>query len=149
MREKEINRRQFIKRAAGTATAVISFPHIVPASALGKAGDVAPSERITLGFIATGKQSKHLMRSFLNSPGTHVLAACDVDKLKLARGKKIVEDHYANKSGGTYKGCDTYGDFRELLARDDIDAVVISTPDHWHAITVIQSAMTGKDIFCE
>ena len=89
------------------------------------------------------------MRSFLNSPGTHVLAACDVDKLKLARGQKIVEDHYAEKSGGTYKGCDTYGDFHELLARDSIDAVVVSTPDHWHAIMVIQSAMAGKDIYCE
>ncbi|MFZ2145809.1 MAG: Gfo/Idh/MocA family oxidoreductase [Sedimentisphaerales bacterium] len=149
MKKREINRRQFIKRAAGTAAAIISFPQIVPASALGQAGDVAPSERITLGFIGAGKQSKHLMSSFLNSPGTHVLAACDVDKLKLARGQKIVEDHYAEKSGGTYKGCDAYGDFRELLARDDIDAVVISTPDHWHAIIVIQSAMAGKDIYCE
>lgn len=148
MKERGINRRQFIKKTIGTAAAV-SFPYIVPASALGQAGDVAPSGRITLGFIGAGKQSKHLMRSFLNSPGTHVLAACDVDKLKLARGQKIVEDHYAKKSGGTYKGCDTYGDFRELLARNDIDAVVISTPDHWHAITVIQSAMAGKDIFCE
>ncbi len=148
MKERGINRRQFIKNTIGTA-AVISFPHIVPASALGQAGNTAPSERITLGFIGAGKQSKHLMRSFLNSPGTHVLAACDVDKLKLARGQKIVEDHYAEKSGGTYKGCDIYGDFRELLARDDIDAVVISTPDHWHAIMVIQSAMAGKDIYCE
>ncbi len=85
MREKELNRRQFIKRAAGTAAAAISFPYVVPACALGKAGDVAPSERITLGFIGAGKQSKHLMRSFLNSPGTHVLAACDVDKIKLER----------------------------------------------------------------
>ena len=127
----------------------ISFPYIVPSSVLGQAGGVAPSNRITLGFVGTGKQSKHLMRSFLNSPGTHVVAGCDVDKLKLARGKKIVEDHYAKKSGGTYKGCDTYGYFRELLARDDIDAVVISTPDHWHAITVIQSAKAGKDIYCE
>jgi predicted dehydrogenase len=89
------------------------------------------------------------MGSFLNSSGTHVVAGCDVDRLKLERGKKIVEDHYANKTGGTYKGCDTYGDFRELLARDDIDAVVIATPDHWHAITVIQSAEAGKDIYCE
>jgi len=148
MKERGINRRQFIKSTIGTA-AVISFPHIVPASAFGKAGDIAPSERITLGFIGAGKQSKHLMRSFLNSPGTHVLAACDVDKLKLARGQKIVEDHYAEKNGGSHKGCDIYGDFRELLARDDIDAVVISTPDHWHAIMVIQSAMAGKDIYCE
>ena len=148
MKERGIDRRQFIKSTIGTAAA-ISFPNIVPASALGKAGNIAPSERITLGFIGAGKQSKHLMRSFLNSPGTHVLAACDVDKLKLARGGKIVEDHYAEKSGGTYKGCDIYGDFRELLARDDINAVVISTPDHWHAIIVIQSAMAGKDIYCE
>ncbi len=149
MKEREISRRLFIKNVAGTAAAAIAFPYIVPTSALGRAGNAAPSERITLGFIGAGKQSKHLMRSFLNSPGTHVLAVCDVDKLKLARGKKIVEDHYAGKSGDSYKGCDTYGDFRELLARNDIDAVVISTPDHWHAVMVIQSAMAGKDIYCE
>jgi len=146
---KQMNRRQFIKRATGTAAAAISLPYLVPASVFGGAGDTSPSERITLGFIGAGKQSKHLMKSFLNSPGTHVVAACDVDTLKLERGKKIVEDHYAGKSGGTYKGCDVYGDFRDLLARDDIDAVVISTPDHWHAITVIQSAKAGKDIYCE
>jgi predicted dehydrogenase len=102
-----------------------------------------------LGFIGTGKQSQHLMRSFLNSPGTQVLAACDVDRLKLERGKKIVEDFYASKNAGSYKGCDMYGHFRDLLARDDIDAVVIATPDHWHAIIVIESAKAGKDIYCE
>jgi predicted dehydrogenase len=145
-KRKVVTRREFIKQATGTAVAAIGFPYIVPASVFGNAG---PSERITLGFIGAGKQSKHLMRSFLNSAGTQVLAACDVDKLKLARGKKMVEDHYSEKNGGSYEGCDTYGDFRDLLARDDIDAVVISTPDHWHAITVIQSAMAGKDIYCE
>ena len=124
------------------------LPYLVPASVFAGASN-APSERITLGFIGACKQSKHLMKSFLNSPGTHVVAACDVDKLKLARGKKIVEDHYAKKSGGSYKGCDAYVDFRDVIARDDIDAVVISTPDHWHAITVIQSAQAGKDIYCE
>ena len=127
----------------------VALPYIVPASVFAGAAAGAPSERITLGFIGAGKQSKHLMRSFLNSPGTHVVAACDVDKLKLARGKKIVEDHYAKKSGGSYKGCDAYGDFRDVIARDDIDAVVISTPDHWHAINVIRSAQAGKDIYCE
>ena len=142
------NRRQFIKHALGTAVAAAAFPHIVPASALGAAG-AAPSERITLGFIGTGKQSQHLMNSFLNAPGTHVVAGCDVDRLKLERSKKIVEDYYARKGGGAYKGCAIYGDFRELLARDDIDAVVIATPDHWHAVTVIQSAQAGKDIYCE
>jgi hypothetical protein len=147
--ERQLNRRQFLVKAAGASTAAVAFPYVVGSSALGKAGSVAPSNRITMGFIGAGKQSKHLMKSFLNSPGTHVLAACDVDKLKLERGKKIVEDHYASKSGGTYKGCKTYGDFRELIARKDIDSVVISTPDHWHAITVIQSAEAGKDIYCE
>jgi len=141
-----ISRRQFFRRAAGTALGTISFPYIVSSSVFGAS---APSERITLGFIGTGKQSQHLMRSFLNSPGTQVLAACDVDRLKLERGKKIVEDHYAGKKSGSYKGCDTYGDFRDLLARDDIDAVVIATPDHWHAIIVIESAKSGKDIYCE
>jgi len=149
IKRKEMSRRRFIKSAVGTAAASVTFPYLVPSSALGRSGVTAPSDRITLGFIGTGKQSKHLMRSFLNSPGTHVVAGCDVDKLKLERGKKIVEDHYAGKNGGSYKGCDTYGDFREVLARDDIDAVVIATPDHWHAIIVIESAKAGKDIYCE
>src|SRR4030043_1253352 len=149
MNERQLNRRRFLGKAAGATAAVIGFPYVVTSSALGKAGSVAPSNRITMGFIAAGKQSQHLMRSFLNSPGTHVLAGCDVDKLKPERGKKIVEDHYAGKNGGSYKGCDTYGDFRELLTRDDIDAVVIATPDHWHAIIVIESARAGKDIYCE
>jgi predicted dehydrogenase len=143
---KKINRRHFLKEAAAATTAVIAFPHFVPSSVFGQN---SPSNRITLGFIGCGKQSKHLMASFLNSPGTQVLAACDVDKLKLARGRKIVEDFYAEKKNGSYKGCSTYGDFRDLLARDDIDAVVIATPDHWHAITVIESSKAGKDIYCE
>ena len=140
--KNNLSRRRFLS----TAASAVALPYFVPASVF--AADDAPSERITLGFIGAGKQSKHLMKSFLNSPGTHVVAACDVDKLKLARGRKIVEDHYARKSGGSYKGCDTYGDFRDVIARDDIDAVVISTPDHWHAVTVIQSAQAGKDIYC-
>ncbi|KPK39754.1 MAG: oxidoreductase [Phycisphaerae bacterium SG8_4] len=144
----DLSRRRFLSRAADTAAGAMALPYLVPVSVFA-GSSASPSERITLGFIGAGKQSKHLMRSFLNSPGTQVVAACDVDKLKLDRGKKIVEDHYAGKSGGSYKGCDTYGDFRDVLARDDIDAVVISTPDHWHAITVIQSAQAGKDIYCE
>ena len=95
--ENNLSRRQFLSRAAGAAAGAVALPYFVPASVFAGARS-APSERITLGFIGAGKQSKHLMRSFLNSPGTHVIAACDVDKLKLARGKKIVEDHYARKS---------------------------------------------------
>jgi len=145
MSKVRIGRRRFLK----AAVAVVGLPYVVRSSALGKDRDTAASERITLGFIGSGKQSQHLIRSFLNSPGTQMLAVCDVDKLKLQRGQKIAEDHYAGKTGQPYKGCAAYGDFRELLARDDVDAVVISTPDHWHAITVIQSARAGKDIYCE
>jgi predicted dehydrogenase len=148
MTHTNMDRRGFIRTAAGTLAAV-GFPYVVPSSVLAQGGRTLPSERITLGFIGCGKQSQHLTRSFLNSPGTHVVAICDVDKLKLARNRKLVEDHYAGKSGQSYKGCDTTGDFRDLLARSDIDAVVISTPDHWHAVGVIESAKAGKDIYCE
>jgi len=142
-----ISRRRFLGGAAGAALGAVGFPYVVSSGALGNASQTPPSDRITLGFIGAGKQSQHLMDSFLNSPGTQVLAACDVDKLKLARGKKKVEDYYKGK--GRTDQCKDYGDFRDLLARDDIDAVVISTPDHWHAITVIESAKAGKDIYCE
>lgn len=143
---KHINRRDFLKGAGGAAV-VAGLPNIVPSSVFG-AG--APSERITIGFIACGKQSQHLMRAFLNQSGTHVVAACDVDKLKLERSSNgIVDKHYADRKDGSYKGCATYHDFRDLLARPDIDAVVISTPDHWHAAISIAACHAGKDIYCE
>jgi len=146
MTHQSIDRRDFLKAATG-AVALAGFPVVVPSAVLGAE---APSERITLGFIACGKQSQHLMRSFLNSPGTQVVAACDVDKLKLERSSKgIVEKHYADKKVASYKGCDTYHDFRDVLARTDIDAVVISTPDHWHTAISIAACQAGKDIYCE
>ncbi|MEN6425458.1 MAG: Gfo/Idh/MocA family oxidoreductase, partial [Phycisphaerales bacterium] len=78
------------------------------------------------------------------------VAACDVDKLKLERSSKgIVDKHYADEKDGSYKGCSTYHDFRDLLARPDIDAVVISTPDHWHTAISIAACRVGKDIYCE
>ena len=145
-RNKRLNRRDFLKTSIGAAVASITVPNIVPSSVFGQD---APGGRITLGFIGCGKQGTYLLNSFLNSPETQVVAACDVDKLKLARARRVAEDYYSSKSGGAFKGCETYGDFRDLLARDDIDAVVIATPDHWHAITVIESAKAGKDVYCE
>ena len=163
MRKERISRRKFLQKATGIAAGATALPYFVPAwhglSArentarmavpLGKASNAPPSDRITLGFIGSGKQSQHLIPSFLNSPGAQVLAICDVDRLKLERGQKIVEDFYAQRSGQPYKGCQAYGNFRELIAREDIDAVVIATPDHWHAIMVIEAAQAGKDIYCE
>ena len=146
MKGEKLSRRDFLRESASVSIAAIGFPYILPSSVIGQA---APSNRITLGFIGTGKQNQHLIRSFLNSPGTQTLAVCDVDKLKLKRAQDTVQEHYSKPNSAPYKGCTTYGDFRELLARDDIDAVVIATPDHWHSITVIQAAQAGKDIYCE
>ncbi|MBN1359854.1 MAG: Gfo/Idh/MocA family oxidoreductase [Sedimentisphaerales bacterium] len=144
-----VTRRQFLAKAAGTAVGVVGIPHLVSSSALGQDGNTAASERITLGFIGCGKQGTYLLQSFLNARGAQVLAVCDVDKLKLERAKRISDEHYARRSGASYQGCGAAGEFRELLARADIDAVVIATPDHWHAIGVIEAARVGKDIYCE
>ena len=142
-----MNRRSFIKKTVLLSSGAVLFPYVVPGHLLGAD---APSNRIVLGFIGCGKQSVHLLRSFLNSPGTQVVANCDVDKLKLARNMKIATDHYtANSPSGSFKGVDAYGDFRKLLSRGDIDAVVISTPDHWHGLHTVAAAQSGKDIYCE
>lgn len=148
MKQTNMNRRDFLKSAAGAA-AIVGVPYVVPSSVFGAQGQTPPSERITIGFVACGKQSQHLMRSFLLST-TQVVAACDVDKLKLERSaKNIVEKHYADRKDGSYKGCSRYHDFHEVLARPDIDAVVISTPDHWHAVATIEACKAGKDVYCE
>ncbi len=147
MKKTPISRRRFLRQAAGAAVGAASLSAIVPSSVF---GTIAPSERITLGFIGVGKQGTYLLKAFLNEPGARVLAVCDVDALKLKRARELVDKHYTEQSGtGTARTCKPYRDFRELLSRDDIDAVVIATPDHWHAIPVVQAAQAGKDIYCE
>lgn len=148
---KSVSRRGFLKRTAAAAACAASAPYIIPSSALGADGATAPSDRITLGFIGLGKQGRtsHLA-SFRGDPQVQIVAVCDVESGRLEQSKKMVEDAYAGKADrASFKGCDMYRDFRELLARQDIDAVVIGTPDHWHAITCIESAKAGKDIYCE
>ena len=147
---KNISRRQFLKRTSVAAAGAIGFPYVVSSSVLG-AGSIAPSNRITLGFIGTGKQGYGtLLRSFLNIPDFQVIAVCDVDALKCKRAKDRTERKYARqKAKGAFKGCADYNDFRDLLARDDIDAIVTAPPDHWHSVIVIQAAQAGKDIYCE
>jgi len=151
MNDKGITRRQFLKKSGVTTTAAIGFPYIVASSALGKAGTTAPSNRITLGFIGMGKEGReYLLREFLNASGTEVVAVCDVDTLRWKKAQQRIERFYSDRrTKGTFKGCVGYRDFREVLARDDIDAVVIATPEHWHAVPVIQAARAGKNIYCE
>ncbi len=143
-----ITRRQFLKSSAAAATsAALLAPVFVPASVFGAE---APSNRITLGCIGVGRQGTGDMKEFLGLPACQVVAVCDVDAKRLANAKKTVETHYAKQSsGGAYKGCKTYGDFRELVAQADIDAVSIVTPDHWHTLPAIAAAKAGKDIFLE
>ena len=147
MSKRSISRRRFLRQAVGAAVGAASLPAIVPSSVFGM---LAPSERITLGFIGVGKQGTYLLRAFLNEPGTQVLAVCDVDALKLKRARELTDQYYSEQSAaGGAKACKPYRDFRQLLARDDIDAVVIATPDHWHSILVIEAVRAGKDIYCE
>ena len=103
-----------------------------------------------MGFIGMGTQNRGLLSGFLGRHGTRVLAVCDVDTSRRENAKKMVEKHYGDKmASGAYKGCDTYSDFRELIARKDIDAIVIATPDHWHALISIAALKAGKDVYCE
>jgi predicted dehydrogenase len=137
-----LSRRTFLKVGAA-AGAVAGFPFIIPSSARGADGAVAPSNRITMGCIGVGGQGNSNLGNFLGQPDCQVLAVCDVDKNNLDRTKNRVDDRYGNSD------CKAYRDFRELVARDDIDTISMATPDHWHAITVIASARAGKDIFGE
>ena len=109
-----------------------------------------PGNRITLGFIGLGVQGRGLLNNFLRKDGAQVVAVCDVDANRREDGRQRVDTHYAKQTdSGSGKGCMVFEDFRELLARPDIDAVVIATPDHWHAVIAIAAAQAGKDIYCE
>lgn len=142
-----MNRRSFLKTALGSAAGFITAPYVIPSKLIGA---TAPSERITLGFIGVGKQGTYLLRAFMNEDDAQVLAVSDVDQLKLNRARKMANEFYAEAVGSaSYNGCDAYEYFEEIIARDDIDAVVIATPDHWHAIPVLEAAAAGKDIYCE
>ena len=137
-------RRSFLKTTliAGTA------PLVLRSSLF--AADATPSKQVTLGFIGLGAQGYGLLGNCLGRNDFRVLAVCDVDTTRRNLAKQAVEGRYAKDTkSGDYKGCDTYGDYREMLARKDIDAVVIATPDHWHAGTSIAAAKAGKDIYCE
>lgn len=150
-------RRDFLRKSS-VATAAVAAPYFVPSSVFGA---TAPSNRLNVGVIGTGNQGFLDLKLFMQQPDCRVVAVCDVNKGSggykneedvrgLMPAKKLVEDTYAEaKRSGEYKGCDTYGDFRDLLARDDIDAVAIVAPDHWHDVMGIAAAKAGKDIYGE
>jgi predicted dehydrogenase len=133
-----ISRRHFLK-AASAATA--AAPFILPSRVWGAA--VAPSARLTMGFIGVGTQGRGLLDNFLKQKNTRVLAVCDVDATRRLDAKKKVDKYYGNSD------CVPCVDFLELLAWQDIDAVCIATPDHWHAIPMLAALRSGLDVYCE
>jgi len=140
-----VTRRHFLK---GVAASSIAMPTIVPSTVFGKEGKAPPSERITIGFIGCGKMANdYHLPELLGFGDVQALAVCEVDRTRREHAKKRVEKAYSKKT--EYKGCAAYSDFRELLARKDIDAVCIATPEHWHAIPAIEAMKTGKDVYCE
>ncbi|MES2693382.1 MAG: Gfo/Idh/MocA family oxidoreductase, partial [Verrucomicrobiota bacterium] len=136
-------RRNFLKSTALLAAAPLILPSRVWSQ------ESAPSKRLTLGCIGMGKQMKGHVGNLINRDDVEIVAICDVDTTRRDAAKKRIEDKYTEKAGGTYKGLTAYNDFREVLARKDIDAVVIATPDHWHVIIAIAAVKAGKDVYCE
>ena len=139
-RRRRPTRRRFLASAA----AAVAAPALVPAGALAKNGDAAPSDRIVMGMIGVGGRGGSNTHVFLNCRATQLVAVCDVDAGRLARAKRRVDDHYRKT-----RYCAAHNDFREVLDRKDVDAVMIATPDHWHAVLAILAAKAGKDVYCE
>jgi predicted dehydrogenase len=137
------SRRHFIKSNLAAALAASVFPEIIPASARGKDGGVAPSERVVFGAIGVGDRGQAVLGGFLNQARCQTVALCDVKTDVLAKAKGIVDAKYQNQD------CKTYGDFRELVARKDIDAVLIASTDNWHVLHALAAVRAGKDIYVE
>src|SRR5438876_1868690 len=152
-----LSRRRFLKASAAALAAAgcsskngktsDNGPTIVPPSAVGESDTPPPSQRINMGFIGIGNMGSGHLNGFVNNREVQLLAMCDVREEVRNRTKKQVEETYANVfDKGSYSGCATYLDFRELLQREDIDAVLIAVPEHWHALIAIEAARAGKDI---
>ena len=140
-------RRSFIKQAVASTAGAFVIPTIIPSYLL---SSKAPGNRINVAVIGIGRQTVNPnIPQFLKSDHAQVIAVCDVDKWRLGNGQKQVNDFYAQQKGFSYKGCDAYTDFREIMLRKDVDAVMIATPDHWHVPMAIEAARSGKHISLE
>ena len=141
-----VSRRSFLKTAAA-ATAVVGFPTIVPGSVFGQ---MAPSKRINVGAIGVGRISRvHDLPGIWQYDDVRIMAVCDLDANRVEEGKALINGTYAKKTGKDYDGVTGYHNYHELLANKDIDAVVISTPDHQHAITACAAVRAGKDVYLQ
>ena len=139
---RPIRRRRFLKTAV-KASALFMAPQVVPGSALGLNGAIAPSERIVMGGIGIGNRGTYDLGVFLNESDVQFVAVCDVKAARRSAIKRMVDARYGNQD------CDSYRDLRDLLARSDIDAVLIATGPNWHAAAATLAANAGKDMYCE
>jgi predicted dehydrogenase len=137
-----MNRRRFLK-VAGAAGAALAMPTFIPATALGQGGRPAPSERITIGVFGWGMQAPNNTRALMKLNDCQVVASCNIDKSHLKKSLHEINGFYKNKS------CKAYHDYRKMLARDDIDAVMIAVPDHWHELIAVEACRRKKDIYGE
>lgn len=148
-RDSRLTRREMLARSTAAAASVAA-PLVMRASALGLDGATAPSNRITLGFIGVGMMGRGHCRICAGYPDVQVLAVCDVDSWRRERSLQMLREVYgAKQPGGVVHGLEAYNDFRELLARDDLDAVVVATGERWHPAICMRAARAGKDVYCE
>ena len=145
-KQKSINRRKFIGDSL-KASLAIAIPTIVPASVFGK---LAPSNRINVAAIGTGRIGRtHDMPGVWQYDYAQLMAVCDLDSLRAEDGKKLTNEYYTKRDGKPFDGVKLYTDYRELLLNKDIDAVLISTPDHSHAMIGVAAARAGKHIYMQ
>jgi len=150
MKGKTLSRREFIHRTAAAAASALAAPTVITGTAIGSGLIPPPSERISLGFVGAGWRGNDLVKSLWNFPDVQCLGVCDVFKSRRESTAGAIDKHYEKSMGkGSFKGCRRYNDFRELIARDDIDAVVIATPDHWHVPVALAAVRAGKDVYVE
>ncbi len=143
----KLSRRSFLKTSTTGAVGLLVVPTIVPSSVLGAN---APSNRINIGAIGCGRISRdHDMPGVWKSDNARIIAVCDLDTKRLADAKKLVNDYYTKKLGQPYNGVQTYENYPDLLANKDVDAVLISTPDHWHAKIAVDAVYAGKDVYLQ
>lgn len=138
-----LSRRRFLRGTLAAAGATLAFPTLIPASALGQAGRVAPGDRIVMGTIGLGGRGRYDLSALLNSPDVQMVAVSDCRRERREQGKQTVDQKYGNAD------CAVIPDFRELLERSDLDAVLIATGDNNHSMVAIAAARAGKDMYCE
>src|SRR5512133_4253672 len=139
--DKRVSRRELL-RTGGALGVALGVPYFVPASVLGQ-GQTPPSEKIVMGCIGIGSMGGGPHRSLTRQDDVHMAAVCDLRRKFREQAKRVTDERYGNAD------CAMYADYRELLARPDIDAVLIATPDHWHALVAMEAARNRKDMYME